>query len=61
MLTECERGEDDALGRYRKALKQNLRPEIHAMVLRQFERSQRNCDMIKSMRNRVRNPAQAIA
>ena len=61
MLTECARGEDAALGRYRKALKQNLPPEIHAMVLRQFERAQRNCDMIKSMRDRARAQTQATA
>jgi uncharacterized protein (TIGR02284 family) len=54
MLTECEPAEDAALGRYRKALKQNLHPEIHAMVQRQFERAQRNCDMIKSLRDRAR-------
>jgi uncharacterized protein (TIGR02284 family) len=57
MLAECARGEDDALGQYRKALKQNLHSEIHAMLLRQYERAQRNCDMIKSMRNRVRTQA----
>jgi uncharacterized protein (TIGR02284 family) len=59
MLAECARGKVAALGRYRKALKQNLHPEIHAMLLRQFERAQRNCDMIKSMRDRVRNQAPA--
>jgi uncharacterized protein (TIGR02284 family) len=59
MLTECERGEDAALQRYRKALKQNLPPEIHAMVQRQFEGAQRNHDMIKSLRDRARDPAQA--
>ncbi|NPC55480.1 PA2169 family four-helix-bundle protein [Caenimonas soli] len=53
MLTECERGEDAALERYRKALKQNLPPEIHAMVQRQFEDAQRNHDMIKSLRDRA--------
>ena len=30
------------------------------MVLRQFERAQRNCDMIKSMRDRARDQAQAM-
>ena len=60
MLTECERGEDDALERYRKALKQNLPPEIHAMVLRQYEGAQRNHDMIKLLRDRARNQAQAM-
>jgi uncharacterized protein (TIGR02284 family) len=54
MLNECERGEDAALARYRKALKQNLPHEIHAMVHRQFEGAQRNHDMIKQLRDRAR-------
>jgi uncharacterized protein (TIGR02284 family) len=58
MLTECERGEDATLARYRKALKQNLPPEIHAMVQRQFEGAQRNHDMIKSLRARATAQAQ---
>ena len=59
MLTECERGEDAAVARYRKALKQDLPHDIHAMVLRQFEGAQRNHDMIKSLRDRehARNQA----
>lgn len=51
MLTECERGEDAAVARYRKALKQNLPQDIHAMVLRQFEGAQRNHDMIRQLRD----------
>lgn len=53
MLNECERGEDAAVARYRKALKQNLPSDIHAMVQRQFETAQRNHDMIKSLRDRA--------
>jgi uncharacterized protein (TIGR02284 family) len=59
MLTECERGEDEALARYQKALKQNLPVEIHAMVQRQFEWAQRNHDMLKSLRDRAKTQAQA--
>lgn len=59
MLDECERGEDAALARYRKALSQNLPPDLHAMVLRQFEGAQRNHDMIKAHRDRARAEAQA--
>ena len=51
--------EGAALGRYRKALTQNLSPEIHAMVRRQLERAQRNCDLITWMRDRLRTQAQA--
>jgi uncharacterized protein (TIGR02284 family) len=59
MLVECERGEDAAVARYRKALKQNLPRDIHAMVLRQFEGAQRNHDMIKSLRDRAHAQNQA--
>jgi uncharacterized protein (TIGR02284 family) len=59
MLTECERGEDAALARYRKALKQNLPQDIHAMVQRQFEGAQRNHDTIKSLRDRAHAQNQA--
>jgi len=54
MLHECERGEDAAVARYRKALKQDLPHDIHAMVLRQFEGAQRNHDMIRTLRDRAR-------
>ncbi len=54
MLAECERGEDAAVARYRKALKQNLPHDIHAMVQRQFEGAQRNHDMIKTLRDEAR-------
>jgi uncharacterized protein (TIGR02284 family) len=59
MLNECERGEDAALARYRKALKQNLPHDIHAMVQRQFEGAQRNHDTIKSLRDRAHAQNQA--
>jgi uncharacterized protein (TIGR02284 family) len=55
ILSECERGEDTAVARYRKALKQNLPADIHALVLRQFEGAQRNHDMIKAMRDRAKS------
>lgn len=51
MLEECERGEDAALGRYRKALQQDLPPEVRALVQRQMEGAQRNHDQIKQMRD----------
>lgn len=59
MLAECERAEDAALARYGKALKQNLPVEVHAAVQRQFEGTQRNHDMIKSLLDRARAQAQA--
>ncbi|HWP12413.1 MAG TPA: PA2169 family four-helix-bundle protein [Ramlibacter sp.] len=57
MLRECERAEDVALARYRKALTQNLPHDVHAMVLRQFETAQRNHDMIKTLRDRAETKA----
>ena len=59
MLTECERGEDAALARYRKALKQDLPQDLHAMVQRQFEGAQRNHDMIRQLRDQARAQSQA--
>jgi uncharacterized protein (TIGR02284 family) len=55
ILSECERGEDAAVARYRKALKQNLPTDTHALVLRQFEGAQRNHDMVKALRDRASN------
>jgi len=55
MLDECERGEDAALARYRKALKQELPDAILAIVQRQESGVQRNHDQIKSLRDRVRS------
>lgn len=54
MLDECERGEDAALARYRKASKQNLPTSVQAVVERQLQGTQRNHDQIKSIRDSVR-------
>lgn len=51
MLEECERGEDAALARYRKALEQPLPGEVRAMLERQREGTQRNHDEIKRLRD----------
>ncbi|MDB5891941.1 MAG: family four-helix-bundle protein [Polaromonas sp.] len=51
MLDECERGEDAALARYRKALKRNLPADVMAVVTRQQEGVQRNHDQIKAVRD----------
>jgi uncharacterized protein (TIGR02284 family) len=55
MLVECERGEDAAVARYRKALKAALPPEVRALVERQAEGAQRNHDQIKSLRDQMRS------
>lgn len=57
LLAECERVEDSALSRYREALQQNLPPDIHALVQRQFEATQRHHDMIRTLLGRVRAEA----
>ncbi|MEP6609084.1 MAG: PA2169 family four-helix-bundle protein [Burkholderiaceae bacterium] len=51
MLNECERGEDMALNRYRKALEKDLPAEVEQIVRRQYEGSRRNHDQIKALRN----------
>lgn len=55
MLQECERGEDAALARYRKALKEEHLPSgIRAMIERQAQGAQRNHDQVKAMRDALK-------
>ena len=54
ILEACERGEDSAIARYRKALKQNLPPEVRSFVAKQAEGAQRNHDKIRDLRNAAR-------
>lgn len=55
MLEECERGEDVALTRYRKALESFTLPEtLRAVVERQLLGVQRNHDQIRTLRDRAR-------
>jgi uncharacterized protein (TIGR02284 family) len=54
VLEECERGEDNALARYRKALKQQLPAEVKQLVERQMQGVQRNHDQIKMLRDQFR-------
>ena len=56
MLEECERGEDAAMARYRKALKQDTLPEpLLALVQRQQMGVQQNHDQIKALRDRMKS------
>lgn len=56
MLEECERGEDAALARYRKALKEDhLPPAVRALIERQAQGAQRNHDQVKAMRDALRS------
>lgn len=51
MLEEAERGEDAALGRYRKALKADLTPDARELVERQMRGAQANHDEVKQLRD----------
>src|SRR4029453_8875463 len=51
MLNECERGEDIAINRYRKALEEDLPSDVEQIVRRQFEGARRNHDQIKALRD----------
>lgn len=54
MLDECERGEDAALARYRKALKENLPAGARSILEKQYQGVQRNHDQVKAMRNALK-------
>lgn len=55
VLEECERGEDNALARYRKALKQGtLPPALQAIIERQFIGVQHNHDQVKRLRDHLK-------
>ncbi|WP_422010935.1 ferritin-like domain-containing protein [Roseateles sp.] len=51
ILDEAERGEDAALGRYRKALKADLTPEARTLIERQMQGAQANHDQVKALRD----------
>ncbi|MES2999140.1 MAG: PA2169 family four-helix-bundle protein [Pseudomonadota bacterium] len=54
VLEECERGEDNAMARYRKALKQPMPAGVKLIVERQMQGVQRNHDQIKMLRDQFR-------
>jgi uncharacterized protein (TIGR02284 family) len=57
ILEECERGEDVAKARYRKALEESLPEDIRGVVQRQYEGVIRNHDQIRTLRDRYREQA----
>lgn len=57
VLEEAERGEDNAMARYRKALRQPLPAAARQMVERQFQQVQRNHDQVKMLRDQFRADA----
>jgi len=54
VLEECERGEDAAVARYRKALEHALPADVRALVQRQMAGAQRNHDEVRDLRDRYR-------
>ena len=54
ILAECERGEDSAVARYRKALEQSLPADVRSVVQKQADGAQRNHDQIRDLRNAAR-------
>ena len=54
-LEECERGEDAAVARYRKALKADLPADVRAAIQQQAEGAKRNHDQIKRLRDEMRS------
>ena len=57
ILDECERGEDSALGCYRKALKQDLPPAVRTVVEKQMAGVQANHDEVKRLRDGLKSRA----
>jgi uncharacterized protein (TIGR02284 family) len=51
VLEECERGEDAAVARYRKALKSGLPANVRALLERQLQGAQRNHDEVRALRD----------
>ena len=57
VLDECERGEDAALARYRKASKADLPAAVKAVVEKQMTGVQANHDEVKRLRDGFKNRA----
>jgi len=54
ILEECERGEDVAKARYRKALETELPDDVRVIVQRQYDGVVRNHDQVRDLRDRFR-------
>jgi uncharacterized protein (TIGR02284 family) len=59
ILEECERGEDVAKARYRKALEVDLPDDIRDIVQRQYDGVVRNHDQVLELRDRYRSTPQS--
>lgn len=54
VLEECERGEDNALKRYRDVLDRGLPQQVRSLVESQYEGVKRNHNQIRSLRDDLR-------
>lgn len=54
ILAECERGEDVAKARYRKALEDELPADVRALVQRQYDGVIRHHDEVRQLRDQAR-------
>lgn len=57
ILEECERGEDVAKAKYRKALDMTLPENVRAVVQRQYDGVMKNHDQVRELRDRYRAQA----
>ncbi|MBA2689816.1 MAG: PA2169 family four-helix-bundle protein [Burkholderiales bacterium] len=51
VLSECERGEDVAVRRYKEALEEELPDDVRAVVRHQYEGTVRHHNQIRALRN----------
>lgn len=54
ILEECERGEDVAKAKYQDAMKEELPPQILALVQLQYEGVVRNHDQVRDLRDSIK-------
>ena len=59
ILEECERGEDVAKARYKKALEADLPDDIRGIVQYQYDGAVRNHDQVRDLRDRYRSTQQS--
>ena len=59
ILEECERGEDVAKARYKKALEADLPDDIRDIVQHQYDGAVRNHDQVRDLRDRYRSTQQS--
>lgn len=59
ILEECERGEDVAKARYKKALEADLPDDIRGIVQHQYDGVVRNHDQVRDLRDRYRSTQQS--